>query len=523
MIQLNNVDIILNSNGRYLVRELSFTLNPSDRAVIIGEEGNGKSTLLKLIYDPALIEDHASHVGSIARGGHRIGYLPQDMAVDDRSLPIYMYMEERASLSQREPKHVASVCAKLGLPAELLWDDRAACTLSGGEKVKLQLAAILLNEPDILLLDEPTNDIDIETLEWLEGFINSFPGGVLFVSHDETLIENAANMVIHIEHVHHKKVCRHTVARLSYREYIERRTGAMQHQEQVARKEADEQRKKEERWREIYEKVERNQRNISRGDPSGGRLLKKKMHSVMSQGRRLEKERDSLTELPVTEWQIFLDLPPVDMPSRKEIIRFELPKLTAPDGSVLARDVALSVNAAEHIAIIGRNGTGKTTLLRQIERELSTRRDIKVFYMPQNYDELLPDGVTPIEFLAPSGEKEAVTKARTYLGSVRYTADEAEQPASRLSGGQKAKLMFVKMAVEGYNVLLLDEPTRNFSPLSSPVIRGVLNRFGGCIISVTHDRKYLSEVCDKVYELTESGLSLADRQQKPLPNSENTV
>lgn len=506
MLQLNNVDIYLSSNGRALLRGLSFTLNHGDRAVIIGEEGNGKSTLLKLIYDPALIEGHAEWNGNISRGGHRLGYLPQDMAVSDQSLPIYMYMDAHASLSEKEPKLAAEVCAKLGLPFDLIWSDRPTGSLSGGEKVKLQLAAILLNEPDMLLLDEPTNDIDIETLVWLEGFINSFPGGVLFVSHDETLIENTANMVIHIEHVHHKKVARHTVARLPYAEYISRRMGAMQRQEQVARMEEAEQRKKEERWREIYEKVDREQRNISRSDPSGGRLLKKKMHSVMSQGRRIEKERENLTELPVTEWQIDLSLPPIELPPRKEILRLSLDKLCAPDGSLLANDIALSVNAAEHIGIVGRNGAGKTTLLRIIERELSGRRDIRTFYMPQNYGELLDGGITPIEFLAPTGEKAAVTEARTYLGSVRFTADEAEQPARLLSGGQKAKLLFVKMALEDCNVLLLDEPTRNFSPLSAPVIRAILKAFGGCIISVTHDRKYLAEVCSAVYELTSSGL-----------------
>ncbi len=506
MIQLNNVDIDLISNGRSLIRGLSFTLNKEDRAVIIGEEGNGKSTLLKLIYDPALIEEHAVYRGTITTGGHRLGYLPQDMAVSDRSLPIYMYMEQHAALSSREPKNVAHICAKLGLSPELLWDEREAGTLSGGEKVKLRLAAILLNEPDMLLLDEPTNDIDIETLEWLEDFINHFEGGVLFVSHDETLIENTANTVIHIEHVHHKKVARHTVARLPYREYLARRTGIMQHQEQIARKEAAEQRKKEERWREIYEKVDREQRNISRGDPSGGRLLKKKMHSVISQGKRIERERESLTDLPVTEWQIFLDLPPVELPARKEILRLSLPVLSSPDGRTLAENISLSVNAADHLGLIGPNGAGKTTLLRLIAEELEGRSDIRLFYMPQNYEELLAGFATPTDFLAPSGEKEAATRARTYLGSVRFTADEAMQPVSMLSGGQKAKLMFVKMAMEGYNVLLLDEPTRNFSPLSAPVIRGILADFGGCIISVTHDRKYLSEVCDRVFELCPDGL-----------------
>ncbi|MBR0136479.1 MAG: ABC-F family ATP-binding cassette domain-containing protein [Clostridia bacterium] len=506
MIQLNDICIYLTVNGRALVSGLSFTLNPADRTVIIGEEGNGKSTLLKLIADPALIADHAEYTGSIFKGGHRIGYLPQELTPDEAALPIRDYL----ALDESTLWLAEYTAEELGLPAALLTETRPVSTLSGGERVKLRMVKVMLSEPDMLLLDEPTNDIDIETLEWLEGFIRRFRGGVLFVSHDETLIENTASAVIHLEHVHHKKVARHTVANMPYREYIERRERAFSHQEQVALKERDEQQKKEERWREIYEKVDSAQRNLSRQDPSTGRLLKKKMHSVMSQGRRLEKERESMTELPVTERQIFLDLPPVELPRRKEILRFKTEGLYSPAGERLTAGFELNADAAEHIGIIGRNGVGKTTLLRLIERELAPRRDIKLFYMPQNYFDLLDGSETPVEFLAPSGRKEDITNARTYLGSVRFTADEAESPIARLSGGQKAKLMFVRMALEGCNVLLLDEPTRNFSPLSNPVIRSILARFGGCIISVTHDRKYLAEVCTRVLRLTEEGLFPAD-------------
>ena len=509
MIQLNDISIYLTVNGRALVSGLSFTLNPADRTVIIGEEGNGKSTLLKLIADPALIADHVEYTGSIFKGGHRIGYLPQELTPDEAAQPIRDYL----ALDESTLWLAEYTAEELGLPAALLTETRPVSTLSGGERVKLRMVKVMLSEPDMLLLDEPTNDIDIETLEWLEDFIKRFRGGVLFVSHDETLIENTASAVIHLEHVHHKKVARHTVANMPYREYIERRERAFSHQEQVALKERDEQQKKEERWREIYEKVDSAQRNLSRQDPSTGRLLKKKMHSVMSQGRRLEKERESMTELPVTERQIFLDLPPVELPRRKEILRFKTEGLYSPAGERLTAGFELNADAAEHIGIIGRNGVGKTTLLRLIERELAPRRDIKLFYMPQNYFDLLDGSETPVEFLAPSGRKEDITNARTYLGSVRFTADEAESPIARLSGGQKAKLMFVRMALEGCNVLLLDEPTRNFSPLSNPVIRSILARFGGCIISVTHDRKYLSEVCTRVLRLTEEGLFPADMDQ----------
>ncbi|MBO4384982.1 MAG: ABC-F family ATP-binding cassette domain-containing protein [Clostridia bacterium] len=505
MIQLNNVSIYLISNGRTLVDGISFTLNPGDRTVIIGEEGNGKSTLLKLIADPALIADHAEYSGSVNVGRHRIGYLPQELTEPERAMPVKEYLaadEEKLWLAE-------SLAAETGLDPAILYEDRPMKTLSGGERVKLRLVKLLTDEPDMLLLDEPTNDIDLDTLVWLEGFICRFDGGVLFVSHDETLIENTATAVIHLEHVHHKKVARHTVANVPYREYMADRERALSHQAQVSKFEHDEFRKKEARWREIYEKVDTAQRNLSRRDPSTGRLLKKKMHSVMSQGRKLEKEKEALTEAPVSEWQIDLALPEVSMPGRKEILRFSCEGLFSPDGERLTAGFRLNVNAAEHVAIIGRNGVGKTTLLRLIESELKKRRDLKVFYMPQNYFELLDGYGTPVELLAPTGEKDAVTRARTYLGSVRFTKDEAESPIERLSGGQKAKLLFVKMALDGYNVLLLDEPTRNFSPLSNPVIRGMLRDFGGCVIAVTHDRRFISEVCERAVKLTENGLEEA--------------
>ena len=504
MIQLNGVSIYLTLNGRALVSDISFTLNHGDRTVIIGEEGNGKSTLLKLIYDPALVSDHTEYTGSISKMGHKLGYLSQELLPNELTKSVSDFIDITEDIWRAE-----SLAAELGLDPFIVHDTRPVSTLSGGERVKLRLVKILLDEPDMLLLDEPTNDIDIETLEWLEDLIKRFEGGVLFVSHDETLIENTANAVIHLEHIHHKKYCRHTVANMPYREYIDSRERQMLHQEQVASKEREQQEKKEARWQEIYDKVEKAQRNVSRQDPSTGRLLKKKMHSVMSQGRRLEKERESMTELPVTERQIFLDLPPVEMPRKKEILRFKTDGLFAPNGDRLTEGFELSVDAAEHIAIIGRNGVGKTTLLRLIEAELTKRKDIRLFYMPQNYFDLLDENATPVEFLAPSLEKSAITEARTYLGSVRFTSDEAESPIGRLSGGQKAKLMFVKMALDGYNVLLLDEPSRNFSPLSNPVIRSILRAFGGCIISVSHDRKYIRQVCDKVYLLGESGLSPA--------------
>ena len=164
------------------------------------------------------------------------------------------------------------------------------------------------------------------------------------------------------------------------------------------------------------------------------------------------------------------------------------------------------------MCVIGRNGAGKTTFLRQVAGELLGRQDIRAAYMPQDYGETVDQSQTPVEFLAKSWEKEELTRVKTYLGSMKYTPEEQEHTIQELSGGQKAKLFFLKMILDGANVLVLDEPTRNFSPLSGPVIRGIVEEFPGCILSVSHDRKYIGQVCDTVYQLEPQGLVPVENQ-----------
>ena len=176
----------------------------------------------------------------------------------------------------------------------------------------------------------------------------------------------------------------------------------------------------------------------------------------------------------------------------------------------MAEDINFKIKGAEKVCIIGANGAGKTTLLRNIAEELLNRSDIKAEYMPQNYEDILNTDMTPVDFLDKSGDKEERTRIRTYLGSLKYTVDEMEHPIRELSGGQKAKVLLLKMSLSGANVLILDEPTRNFSPLSGPVIRKMLREFPGAIISISHDRKYMDEVCDKIYELSSMGLKVVN-------------
>ena len=247
----------------------------------------------------------------------------------------------------------------------------------------------------------------------------------------------------------------------------------------------------------------------SRQAPAVAKNLKAKMHTVKAMGRRFEKEDENMTRMPDQEEAIFFKLGDDKsyVPAGKTVIEYELSELTTPDGSrCLARDIKLKIRGSEKVCIVGANGAGKTTLLRKIADELLERRDIKAEYMPQNYEDMLDLDVTPVDFLNQSGDKEESTRIRTYLGSLKYTPDEMEHPIRELSGGQKAKVLLLKMSLSGANVLILDEPTRNFSPLSGPVIRKMIKDFKGAVISISHDRKYIDEVCNTRYELNAKGL-----------------
>lgn len=506
MLQIKNLSMNHTKDSHVLSENLSFVIGEGDKAAVIGEEGNGKSTLLKLIYDSELVENYIEYRGEIITNGAVFGYLAQEISEKDKEKTVAEFCFENG-FKNLLPYEIYEIAMQLCIDADIFESSRKMKTLSGGEKVKVRMAAVLAQKPDMLLLDEPSNDIDIETLEWLEDFINSCGLPVLYISHDETLLERTANMVIHMEQLRRKTAARCTVAKLPYRRYVEERLSGFEKQEQMARSEKRDFDKKMDRYRQIYQKVDHRQETISRGDPHGGRLLKKKMHSVKAMGRRFEKEKENLTQMPESEEAIFLRFgEEAKIPSGKKVISIDIPKLFAGE-KLLSKDIKLEISGSEKVCIIGRNGAGKTTLLRKIAEELFERTDIKAAYMPQNYEEGFDLSKDPVELLMQGGTKEERTRVRTYLGSIKFTADEMSHPAFELSGGQKAKLFFAKMALGDYNVLILDEPTRNLSPLSNPMIRDVLKNFGGAVISISHDRKYISEVCEKIYELSENGLA----------------
>lgn len=509
MLQIKNLTVTHRKDLRVILENFNLVLNAGDKAVIIGEEGDGKSTLIRWLYRPELVESYVECEGERILGNERLGFLPQELPEEDREKTLYEYFAEANLFYDKSPADLAGLANRFHVPQDFYYLEQQMESLSGGEKIKAQLMRILIDEPTALLLDEPSNDIDIATLELLEGIILDWSGIVLYVSHDEVLIERTANMVVHIEQIMRKTKSRYTVAHLDYRTYIEDRLNRFESQERQALNDRREKRLRDERFLKIMQSVNSALGSVSRQVPSVGKNLKDKMHTVKSMEKRFEREDEKMTQMPEQEEAIFFKLgdEKSQVPAGKTVIEYELPRLMTPDGSrVLAENIFLRIRGSKNICIIGDNGAGKTTLIKKLAEELLARTDIHAEYMPQNYEELLDMEQTPVDFLDGSGEKEERTRIRTFLGALKYTADEMDHPIRELSGGQKAKVFLLKLSLSHANVLILDEPTRNFSPLSGPVIRQMVHEFPGAVISISHDRKYIEEVSDEVYRLTPGGL-----------------
>ena len=512
MLQIKHLTVRHKKDYRVLLEDFNLCVNPGDKCALIGEEGNGKSTLLRLICAPDMAEDYVEYEGEISRTGERFGYLPQELPESLCRHTIYEYLTASDSFYDKSPRELAQLCTKLCFPPERLYSQEPLGILSGGEKIKIQLIRLMIEEPTMLLLDEPSNDLDIETLVWLEDLIQNSPVPVLYISHDETLLERTANRIIHIEQLRRKTTPRCSVVYADYPGYIANRSLQFDKQAQETKNERRAYDKQLEKFRQIQQKVEHQQNVVSRQNPHGAALLKKTMHRVKAYEARFEKEFAEMTRMPEYEEAMFTKFgSQASIPNGKVVLDFTLDTLRVPAADdtqecpTLARDVRLFIQGAKHVCITGRNGCGKTTLMRILAKELLQRSDLRAAYMPQNYEELLPLEKTPVEFLS-DGSKQSISMMRTYLGSMKFTADEMTHPMRELSGGQKAKIMLLYLDTSGCDVLLLDEPSRNFSPLSNPVIRRMLADYQGAIISVSHDRKYIAEVCDQIYELTAEGL-----------------
>ena len=501
MLQIKDLTVNRARDGYPLISKLSFSLQRGDKLAVIGAEGNGKSALLRVICRPDLASSYLQWSGTVSHQPWRLGYLEQECPQALLCQPVSDFI-----LPYLSDADVFRQAGQMDLDTGLLYASRTLGQLSGGERMKVRLLCLVMDRPDIFVLDEPANDLDLEGIRFVENLIREVPEPVLYVSHDETLLERTATGILHIEQIWRRTEARATFSGLGFRDYQEAYFSNYEKQNQLAAKAEADYRDKRRRHLEIQDKVHRDQMNISRADPSGGRLLKKKMHAVKSTGRRMEREyedRIRRTDREDAEDYFHAEMP--GLPRDKEVLRLDLAQLRAGD-RLLSQDIHLDVRGTDRIGITGSNGSGKSTLIRHIVQALAGRRDLTLFYFPQDWDFFTDDQASALEFLDPLGSQEDRQAASNLLGSLNFSREAMLRPPSTLSGGQKVKLAYAKLRLTKPHVLVLDEATRYLSPLSKPAFRRSLADFPGAIISVSHDRAFLREICDRVLRLTEKGL-----------------
>ena len=506
MIQIHKLTITHNKDLRNLVSDLTMVIREGEKVAIIGEEGNGKSTLLQTLMGKRPLDFTIS--GQIHSDFGSYSYIPQSLPADLKTLSLHDYF-----FSGRDDLDYSLIyrfAEELQFDSDRFTSQQLIGSLSGGEALKVQLIHELSKPFEVLFLDEPSNDLDLETVDWLKSQIQKMRQTVIFISHDEDFLSQTADTIIHLRLVKHRKEAETLVEHLDYDRYSEQRKAHFARQSQQA---ANDQRVYE-KTMEKHRRVKQNVENALRAtkDSTAGRLLAKKMKTVLSQEKRYEKAAQSMTQKPLEEEQIqlfFSDIQP--LAASKVLVRLENETLSIGE-RVLAQGLQLTIRGQEKIGIIGPNGVGKSTLLAKLQQLLGDKREISLGFMPQDYQETLNLDLSPVEFLSQTGHKEELQKIQSHLASLNFSYPEMHHHIHSLSGGQQGKLLLLNLVLRKPNFLLLDEPTRNFSPTSQPEIRKVFASYPGGLITVSHDRRFLKEVCTNIYRLTEHGLEIVDLQ-----------
>lgn len=530
MLIISNLTLVLKKDLRILIKDFSFILNKRDKVGIIGEEGNGKSSLLKVLYNPEEASKYLEITGNISIKNEKIGYLPQMIDEVKLNLSINELLNKEIDYSLLDYKKYYQYIDMFHLDEEKLFSNEIKVkSLSGGERIKLFLLIELVKEPTILLLDEPSNDLDLSSLNLLEDLIKNIDIPVMFISHDESLLSKCANKIIHIESLKSKSEPRVTVKSLNYADYYTSREDFLDKNIQEYKKDKENFEKKMDKFNKVYQSVNYALNTVSRSQPGVAKNLKDKMHSVKSMEKRYAKEKETLTQKYEVEEGINLKFDNLNIldakgnSSNSKINYFIDPSKVVLDLNIeqlkinneitlIDKPISLYIKGSKKIAIIGENGAGKSTLLKLIYEELANKSSFNVGYMSQNYEDELLNYMSPLDYLAKevgASTKEELTKIQTYLGSLKFTYEEMNRSISSLSGGQKAKIFFTKLILKKVNVMLLDEPTRNISPLSNKSFISSIKEYKGTIIAVSHDRNFIYQVFDEIYELSsERGLQL---------------
>lgn len=487
-------------------KDVSFMIAKGEKIGLVGVNGSGKSTLVKCLLRP----DYADRGTVSFEPGINVGYVEQGFGSIGResvwdfmlkanpeilSLRQKLAELEQASASGNQEILDSYGCvtqryefldgyhyeAKLKMVLfglafpESMWGMQAA-SLSGGQKTRLLLAAALVSSPDFLLLDEPTNHLDIRMMEWLEGYLRDFKGGVLVVSHDRAFLDHVATRILEMEGGHIRSFTG------NYTKYLAQK-GILAKTEKAA-----------------YDA----QQNFIAEQEAYIRRFKAGIKSKMARGRQSRLDRLERLETPVKNESFSLRLPKAPESAERVLILEHL-KVGYGD-NVLAKDVNLVLRRGEKVGLIGPNGSGKTTMLRTILEEIPALggeakigNRVKIGYFSQSYERLNPEQTLLENFLTEYGLTEEHT--RSLLGGMLFHGDDVFKEIGTLSGGQKARLVLLKLVLDGANLLILDEPTNHLDILAKETVEAALEVFDGSVLVVSHDRYLVNEVCDRIWEI----------------------
>ena len=493
-----------------IFKDVSFMLEQGEKVGLVGVNGGGKTTLLRCLLAPETVDG-----GFIKfEPGLRIGYVQQGFqGIGEGTLWQFLVnagkdiLELRQKMAELE-KQVASakgdeldslladyarvsniyehadgynyenrikiVLHGLGFPEDE-WD-KPAENFSGGQKTRILLAAALVKEPDLLILDEPTNHLDIRMTEWLEGYLRNFKGGVLIVSHDRFFLNNVVGRVLEMEGGHLQNF------KGNYDQYL------AQKEIQMATMEAA---------------YEAQQEYIARTE-AYIRRFKAGIKSKMARGRQSQLNRLERVEGPERIEEFELRLPPAPESAERVLV---LEELSVGYGeNILLKDINLVLRKGEKTALLGPNGAGKTTLLKTILGELSPvtgkakiGNRVKIGYFSQSYERLDPNQTLLDNFLTEYGYTTEHT--RSLLGGMLFHGDDVFKEIGTLSGGQKARLVLLKLVLDGANLLILDEPTNHLDIAAREAVEAALEAFDGTVLLVSHDRYFINEVASRIWEI----------------------
>lgn len=513
MISLDKIQVSF--GGFDLLRETSFLVRPDDRIGLIGKNGAGKTTLLKII--SGMIQPSEGEV-NIPRGT-TIGYLPQEMKLEDKNTLLgetmlafdeLLSLEKRIAnlnveISEAADYHSEEYLNKLNLISDLnerysiLGGDsyqaqmeqtllglgfersdfnRQTSEFSGGWRMRVELAKVLLKKPDIILLDEPTNHLDIESIQWLENFLKNYKGSIVLVSHDKAFLDAVCNRTLEIS------LGKITDQNMNYSAFVKW--------------------KKEQR--EIQLAAYRNQQKmIDDTEKFIERFRYKATKAVQVQSRIKQLEKLDRVEIDEEDFaSLKIKFPPAPRSGRVVV---EAKNISKKYGKLLVlNDIDLKIENGEKVAFVGRNGEGKTTLVRIILQQidfsgsLNMGHNVKIGYFAQNQAQLLNGELTVFDTIDEIAVGEVRTKIRDILGAFLFSGEDVDKKVKVLSGGEKSRLAMIRLMLEPVNLLVLDEPTNHLDMQSKEILKEALAHFTGTVIVVSHDREFLDGMVDCVYE-----------------------